>query len=66
MGNSVPYLLLGVSYTVVTIICLGLLCFFSSAFASRGLHNSRFTTIMHRITGVLFIIMGISVAFLDQ
>lgn len=66
MGSAAPYMLLGVSYTIVSLICLALLCIFSSAFATRVLHSPRFTIIMHRTTGVLFILMGMSVAFLKQ
>ncbi|MDL2316286.1 LysE family translocator, partial [Desulfovibrio sp. OttesenSCG-928-A18] len=64
VGSATPYLLLGATYTLVSAFCLALLCLFSSAFASRVLYSPRFTILMHRVTGVLFIVMGVSVAFL--
>ena len=66
MGSPAPYMLLGVSYTIVSLICLALLCVFSSALAPRILHSPRFTVLMHRTTGALFILMGISVALMDR
>jgi threonine/homoserine/homoserine lactone efflux protein len=62
-GSPGPYLLLGLTYTLVSLACLALLSFFASAFAARVLQSPRFTVLMHRITGVLFLFMGLSVAF---
>jgi len=66
VGSPAPYLALGACYTLVSLICLALLCVFSSAVASRILYNPRFTVLMHRTTGVLFILMGLSVAFIER
>lgn len=66
MGNPLPYMVLGVSYTVTSLICLSFLCLFASSVASRVLQGPRFTILMHRVTGVLFIVMGLNVAFLKQ
>lgn len=66
VGSAVPYLLLGVTYTLVSLVCLALLCVFTSAFAERVLKSPRFTVLMHRTTGVLFILMGVSVAFMEK
>ena len=66
VGSAVPYLTLGAAYTLVSLVCLTLLCVFSSAAASRILYNPRFTVLMHRTTGVLFILMGLSVAFIER
>lgn len=64
VGSAMPYMFLGLSYTLVSLVCLSLLGVFSSAFASRVLYSPRFNMLMHRVTGVLFICMGVSVAFL--
>lgn len=66
MGSPWPYAALGVSYIIITLVCLGLLSFFASAFATRVLHSPRFTVLMHRVTGVLFIGMGVSVALMKH
>lgn len=66
VGSPIPYLTLGVVYTLVSLVCLALLGIFSSAFAERVLKSPRFTILMHRTTGVLFIVMGISVAFMEK
>mgnify|MGYP003623796353 CR=1 FL=1 len=55
-----------VTYTLVLLVFLALLCVFSSAFAGRVLKSPRFTVLMHRTTGVLFIVMGVSVAFMEK
>ena len=66
VGDILPYLYLGATYTIVSLLCVGVLCVVSSAFASRVLKSPRFTILMHRVTGCLFILMGISVAFMER
>lgn len=66
MGSPWPYVVLGASYILIGVICLALLSIFASAFASRVLHHPRFATMMHKVTGVLFIVMGINVALMQR
>lgn len=65
-GNPIPFMILGLTVVITgTLWCLTL-AIFSSKLSSRLRENRRFNKWLNRITGGLFISLGIKLAFVER
>lgn len=62
VGELMPYVILGAIYVCLTIVWLTSLACFSAIFATGLQNNSTFNRWIDRISGSVFILMGIKVA----
>ena len=61
-----PYIILGLTYSVMSVIWLSFLSWFASSLANRLLHSRGFKVWMDRFSGLIFIIMGIKIALTEK
>lgn len=63
IGSSIPFLILGFSYVAMGIVWYVSLVLFVGLFANKLKKSTVFQKYMHRISGVIFVLMGLKVAF---
>lgn len=61
IDNPLPYLILGSSYAVIGLGWYALVSLFASAFSARLLRRRGFKAWMERVSGALFVLMGVRV-----
>lgn len=61
--NPVPFLILGLSYALMGVVWYLCLSYFAGAFAQKSHNNSKVSIWINKTSGVLFILMGIAIAF---
>ena len=63
LENPVPFLVLGLTYTVIGIVWYLCLSFFAGTFSKKLQSNPKSIFWMNRISGFIFILMGAGIAF---
>lgn len=63
IGSSMPFLILGFTYVVLGIVWYVSLVLFVGLFADKLRSNPIFHTYMNRVSGFIFVLMGVKVAF---
>lgn len=63
IGSSVPFLILGFTYVGMGIVWYVSLVWFVSMFANKLKNNSSFQKYMNRVSGIIFVLMGLKIAF---
>lgn len=62
MENPLPFILLGTSYTLISLLWFTILSLFTSVFSEKLMSNHLFSKWMDKISGIVFILMGIKIA----
>lgn len=65
LHTPMPFILLGVVYALLGVIWFSILSVFASSAAERLMRTESFRTWMDRFSGVVFILMGIKIAFTE-
>jgi threonine/homoserine/homoserine lactone efflux protein len=60
--SPIPFIVLGVTYAIIGIICLLVLTFFASTFSKKLADNPKAGNWLNKFSGVTFILMGLKVA----
>ena len=60
--DPLPFFLLGLTYAVIGIVWYVLLTFFASGFASKIKNNAVYGLWINRVSGLVFILMGLQIA----
>ena len=63
LQNPVPFLLLGLTYTVIGIVWYLCLTYFAGTFSQKFQYNPNTNLWINKFSGVIFILMGIGIAF---
>lgn len=63
MDNPVPFFTLGITYAFMGIIWLAMLTMFASAFSKKLVANPKTNNWLNKGSGVVFILMGLKIAF---
>lgn len=63
LQNPVPFMLLGLTYTVIGIVWYLCLAYFADTFTQKLKNNPNTNFWINRISGVIFVLMGIGIAF---
>lgn len=64
--NKTPFLLLGITYAGIGIIWFTIITFLSTLLASKVVGNHRIKKIMNKCAGIVFILMGLKIAFIRK
>lgn len=62
IGGSLPFLLLGITYVALGIVWYISLVLFVNLFADRLKNNPSFYTYINRVSGLVFVLMGVKIA----
>lgn len=62
MNNPIPFLILGITYALIGIVWFLILTFFASIFSEKLKSNSNLAFWLNKLSGVIFICMGIKIA----
>lgn len=62
MESPLPFLMLGIICAIIGLVWFILLGYFSALFANKFKENPKFNIILNKISGIVFILMGIKVA----
>ncbi len=62
MQEATPFIILGMTYTLIGIIWFVVLTYVSQAFSSKMKTNEKFNNWLNKISGAVYILMGIKVA----
>ena len=62
LNSPLPFILLGVSYALIGLLWFLLLSLFSSLFSEKLMSNRLFSKWMDKVSGIVFILMGIKIA----
>jgi threonine/homoserine/homoserine lactone efflux protein len=60
--SPIPFIVLGVTYAIIGIICLLLLTLFASTFSKKLADNPKASNRLNKFSGITFILMGLKVA----
>ena len=63
LQNPIPFLLLGLTYTLIGIVWYLSLSFFAGSFSKKLQENPNTNLWINKFSGVLFVVMGIAIAF---
>ncbi|MGZ5245206.1 MAG: LysE family translocator [Bacteroidia bacterium] len=63
INDSLPYLTLGVTSTVLGFGWLMCLCFFAAAISYKLRTSASFSRWLNKISGLVFVLMGLKIAF---
>lgn len=64
--NPVPFMLLGFTYAAIGIVWFLILAFFASVFSQKIKNNPSSGVWLNKISGVVFIVMGIKIALTEN
>lgn len=62
MNNPIPFLLLGISYALIGIVWFLILTLFASVFSQKLKSNPKSGRWLNKLSGLVFIVMGIKIA----
>lgn len=62
MESPLPFILLGVSYALIGLLWFTILSLFTSIFSEKLMNNDLFSKWMDKVSGLIFILMGIKIA----
>ncbi len=62
MESPLPFILLGVSYALIGLLWFTILSLFTSIFSEKLMNNHLFSKWMDKVSGLIFILMGIKIA----
>lgn len=63
IGESVPFLILGVTYSAIGLLWFTVLTLFSSLFSKKLNGNAKFDKWLNKISGSVFVLMGLKMIF---
>ena len=62
LQNPIPFLILGITYTLIGIVWYLFLNFFAGRFSNKFQENPKMNPLINKISGILFVLMGIGIA----
>ena len=62
LNDPLPFLFLGTSYSLIGLFWFLLVSFFASIFSEKLMNNRLFSKWMDKVSGIVFILMGIKIA----
>jgi threonine/homoserine/homoserine lactone efflux protein len=66
MTNPVPFIILGITYAAIGVCWFLALSLFASTFSHKFINNSKATVWLNKFSGIVFILMGLRVAFIKK